>query len=374
MTNCDFLIIGAGMAGSSAAYELAKLGSVVVIEREDTPGYHTTGRSAAVFLNAYGNETVRGITNTSRAFFDSPPQGFTDVPLLAPLGALFVGREDQISDVERHYQDCHHLVPDMRLIDSVETCKLVPSLRPDYIAGAVFEPSAMSIDVNALHQGYLRGLKNLGGKLLTESELIALDRKKNVWEARTKSDIFSAPIIINAAGAWCDAVGNIAGARPIGLIPKRRTAFIFDPPPNIEIGNWPLIADINEEFYIKPDAGRLLGSPADETPVPPQDIQPEELDIAIAVERIQTATNLKISKIINKWAGLRSFVEDKTLVAGFDPEVEGFFWLAGQGGYGIQTAPAMASITAALATGRGLPHSLCKRGVKLEDLDPIRLR
>ena len=138
----------------------------------------------------------------------------------------------------------------MRLIDSGETCKLVPSLRPDYIAGALFEPSAMSIDVNALHQGYLRGLKNLGGKLLIDSELIALDRKKNVWEVRTKSDSISAPIIINAAGAWCDAVGNIAGARPIGLIPKRRTAFIFDPPPDIEIGNWPLIADINEEFYI----------------------------------------------------------------------------------------------------------------------------
>ncbi|HIM46749.1 MAG TPA: FAD-binding oxidoreductase [Alphaproteobacteria bacterium] len=373
MMNCDFLVIGAGMAGASAAYELAELGSVILIEREDMPGYHTTGRSAAVFTEAYGNRTIRGITTASRAFYNAPPDGFGDDPLLTPRGALFIGREDQRATLQQHYEDCHALVPSVSLIDGAEACRLVPILRPDYVAGAVHEPDAMGIDVNALHQGYLHGLKSRGGTLVTDAELTGLARNGGTWDIDTRAGNYQAPVVVNAAGAWCDVVAELAGVRPVGLVPKRRTAFIFDAPEGSNSDDWPLMADIDEEFYIKPDAGRLLGSPADETPMPPQDIQPDELDIAIAVDRIEKATTVKISRILNKWAGLRSFVADKTLVAGFDAEAHGFFWLAGQGGYGIQTAPAMAVIAAALASGGDFPAHVTERGVSAADLDPARL-
>ena len=374
MTNCDFLVVGAGMAGASAAYELAALGSVILIEREDMPGYHTTGRSAAVFTEAYGNRAIRGITAASRAFYDSPPEGFGEDPLLTPRGALFIGRADQQATLQQHYDDCHALVPSVALVDGMEVCRLVPIVRPDYAAGGVHEPDAMGIDVNALHQGYLRGLKARGGTLLTNVELINLSQSGDIWKADTRAGVYQAPVVVNAAGAWCDVVGELAGARPIGLVPKRRTAFVFDAPDDCNPNDWPLLADIDEEFYIKPDGGRLLGSPADETPMPPQDIQPDELDIAIAVDRIEMATTVKIARIHNKWAGLRSFVADKTLVAGFDSEAEGFFWLAGQGGYGIQTAPAMGTIVAAMASGGTFPAHVTERGVSASDLDPARLR
>jgi D-arginine dehydrogenase len=373
MTNCDFLVVGAGMAGASAAYELAEQGTVALIEREDMPGYHTTGRSAAVFTEAYGNRAIRGLTTASRAFYDAPPEGFA-TPLLTPIGAMFIGREDQRATVEQHYRECHALVPSVTLIDGEEARRHVPILRPGYAACAVWEPDAMGIDVNALHQGYLRGLKARGGTLTTDAELLSLTRADGLWRAETRAGAFEAPVVGIAAGAWCDVVGDMAGARPIGLQPKRRTAFIFDAPEGIDPMGWPLMADIDEEFYIKPDSGRLLGSPADETPMPPQDIQPDELDIAIAVDRIEKATEVTVKRILNKWAGLRSFVADKTLVAGFDAEAEGFFWLAGQGGYGIQTAPAMGKIAAALASGGAFPAHVRERGVTAADLDPERLR
>ncbi len=374
MASCDFLVVGAGMAGSSAAYELAGLGSVILIEREDVPGYHTTGRSAAVFTEAYGNRAIRGLTTASRAFYDAPPDGFGDAPLLTPRGGLFIGREDQQSNLQQHYEDCHALVPSVTLVDGAEACRLVPILRADYVAGAVYEPDAMGIDVNALHQGYLRGLKARGGTLVTDAELMSLTHRDGVWQAETRAGAHTAPVVVNAAGAWCDVVAEMAGARPIGLVPKRRTAFIFDAPEGTNPNDWPLMADIDEGFYIKPDSGRLLGSPADETPMPPQDIQPDELDIAIALDRIEKATTVKVTRILNKWAGLRSFVADKTLVAGFDSELDGFFWLAGQGGYGIQTAPAMSAITAALASGGEIPGYVTERGVSASDLNPARLR
>ena len=374
MVNCDFLVVGAGMAGASAAYELAGLGSVILIEREDMPGYHTTGRSAAVFTEAYGNRAIRGITAASRAFYDAPPEGFGEDPLLTPRGALFIGRADQQATLQQHYDECHALVPSVALVDAMEASRLVPILRPDYAAGGMHEPDAMGIDVNALHQGYLRGLKARGGALVTDAELTSLSQSGDIWWAETRAGVYQAPVVVNAAGAWCDVVGELAGARPIGLVPKRRTAFVFDAPDDCNPNDWPLLADIDEEFYVKPDGGRLLGSPADETPMPPQDIQPDELDIAIAVDRIEKATTVKIARIHNKWAGLRSFVADKTLVAGFDSEAEGFFWLAGQGGYGIQTAPAMGTIVAAVASGGTFPAHVTERGVSASDLDPARLR
>lgn len=374
METCDFLVIGAGMAGASAAYELAAHGKVIVVEREDVPGYHSTGRSAAVFTEAYGNRAVRGLTVASRAFHEAPPDGFSETALLSPRGVLFIGREDQAGSLDAHYESAHALVPSICRVAAEEACRQVPVLRPGYVAGAVCEPDAMDLDVNALHQGYLRGLRARGGKLLTDAELVGLAREGGVWHADTKAGAFQAPLLINAAGAWCDVIGELAGAAPLGLVPKRRTAFIFDAPDGVDPERWPIVVDVDEEFFLRPDAGRLMASPADETPVPPCDVQPEEIDIAIAADRIMKATTLEIRRIATKWAGLRSFVADKTLVAGFDGQAEGFFWVAGQGGYGIQTAPAMGQVTAALATGAAFPAHVAAAGVKPADLDPARLR
>ena len=371
---CDFLVIGAGIAGASAAFELAACGSVIVLERENMPGYHSTGRSAAVFTEAYGNATVRGLTASSRAFFENPPSGFTEGPLLAPRSVVFVGRDDQRTALDSIYEETHGLVPSVRRITAAEAIERIPVLRTDYVAGAVLEPEARDIDVNAHHQGFLKGLRHRGGRIVTDAEVTGLGCVGGDWQVETRAGEFSAPVVINAAGAWCDVVGEMAGCRPLGLVPKRRTAFIFDAPEGLAVDEWAIVIDADEEFYFKPDAGRLLGSPADETPMPPCDIQPDELDIAIAADRIMKATTVDIRNIRHKWAGLRSFVEDKTLVAGLDPDMPGFFWLTGQGGYGIQTSPAMAALTAALVTGGAFPQYITDRGVSPESLDPARLR
>lgn len=374
MERCDFLVIGAGMAGSSAAYELSKAGTVILLEREDTPGYHSTGRSAATFTEAYGNRAVRGLTCASRAFYENPPPGFTETPLLSPRSMLFFGRADQTAALDLFYEETNALVPSVTRLDERESRERVPVLREGYVAGGVLEPDAKEIDVAALHQGYLAGMRANGGKLVTTAEVKSLANTEGVWRAETTAGQFEAPIVINAAGAWCDVVAKLAGVPPIGLVPKRRTAFIFDAPDDVRADNWPLFADVDEDFYVKPDGGRLMGSPADETPMEPCDVFPEEIDIAVAADRIMKATTIEIRHIRNKWAGLRSFVPDKTLVAGFEPGMDGFFWLAGQGGYGIQTAPAMSRIAAALATGQAYPETVAAFGTTQQDLTPARFR
>lgn len=370
----DVLVIGAGMAGASAAYELAATLRVVLLERETMPGYHSTGRSAALFTEAYGNRVVRALTVASRPFYEKPPDGFTDHPLLSPRGALFVAPVDQMAALDRHYRDTHELVASVRRVDAAEARKIVPALNEGYVAGGVYEPEAMDIDVNALHQGYLRGLKSRRGQLVTDAELLSLDRRQDTWHAATKAGPIEARIVVNAAGAWCDEVARLAGAPAIDLVPKRRTAIIFDAPAGLAFEHWPLVADVGETWYIKPESGRIFGSPADETPLPPCDVQPEELDVALTAHRIEEATTLKVGRIVRKWAGLRSFVHDKTLVAGFDDQADGFFWIAGQGGYGIQTAPAMGQLVAALIRGDRMPAHIAARGLKPDDLSPRRLR
>jgi D-arginine dehydrogenase len=373
MERFDFVVIGAGAAGASAGYELANHGRVVVLEREEQPGYHSTGRSAAMFTEAYGSEILRGLTCAGRSFFENPPDGFTDTPLLSPRGMMYIGRADQAEALTTFYEASRRQVSTMARLDAAESRALVPLLRDDYVAGAVLEPQSDEIDVAALHQGYLRGLRARGGQAVTEAEVTALSRVGDLWQVETVAGGFTAPIVINAAGAWCDIVASRAGARTIGLQPKRRTAFIFDAPPD-DPGDWPMVIDVDETFYFKPDAGRILGSPADETPIDPCDVHPEELDVAIGADRIMTAATLDIRHIRNKWAGLRSFVKDKDLVAGFDAAAPGFFWLAGQGGGGIMTSPAMAAIAAALVTGQPIPAHVASFGVTAEALAPTRLR
>ncbi|WP_029010005.1 NAD(P)/FAD-dependent oxidoreductase [Azospirillum halopraeferens] len=380
MERVDFLVIGAGIAGASAGCELAAFGRVVVLEREERAGYHSTGRSAALYTQTYGPPVVRALTVASRPFFDDPPAGFAGHPLLTPRGVLLVGRADQSAALDAAFAQARRLTPSVSRLDADETAARAPWLRPGYAAGAVAEPEAMDIDVHALHAGYLRRLKAHGGRLVTDAGVHALHRRAGQWEAETAAGRFAAPVVINAAGAWADRVAALAGARPLGVVPKRRTAVVFDPAfPAGEAGtmatiaSWPMVVDVDERFYAKPDAGRLLASPADETPVEPCDVQPEEWDVAVAVERVEEAARFAVRRIAHRWAGLRSFVADKVPVAGFDPDADGFFWLAGQGGYGIQTAPALSRTAAALATGGAIPDDVAALGVTAGDLAPARL-
>ena len=375
----DFLVVGAGMAGASAAYELAAHGSVLVLEREPQPGYHSTGRSAALYTQTYGHPVVRALTVASWDFYTAPPEGFTEHPLLTPRGVLLIGRADQTAALDEAFAEGRRLTPTVQRFDAAGALARAPFLRADYVAGAVSEPDAMDIDVHAIHTGYLRGLKARGGRVATDAGVQAVERRDGLWVATTPAGVFAAPVLVNAAGAWADALAQLAGVRPIGLVPKRRTAITFDPvfadPADAEgLNGWPMVIDVDEQFYVKPDAGRLLLSPADETPVEPCDVQPEEMDIAVAIDRMEQAARFSVRRIAHKWAGLRSFVADKVPVAGFDGEAPGFFWLAGQGGYGIQTAPAMGRTAAALATGGALPPEVAALGVGAADLTPSRLR
>ncbi len=368
----DFAVIGAGIAGASAAYFLAQHGRVLILERESQPGYHSTGRSAALYSEAYGNATIRALTTGGKGFFLAPPKGFVEHAILSERGAMFIGREDQLDRLDQVAEESSRLIDSIRRVDSLTALNIIPHLRDDYVAGAVLEPDAMDIDVDILHQGFLRGAREHGAALMVQAEVTALEPVNGRWRVETTSDSYDAGIVVNAAGAWCDEAAELAGAKAVGLVPKRRTAFLFQPGSDVDFADWPLCVDVDETFYFKPDAGKLIGSPADETPVAPQDIQPEELDIAIAVDRIETATDLQVRQIDHRWAGLRSFVADKTPVVGFDPRADGFFWLAGQGGYGIQTAPSMGRLTAELAIGHEVPVDLQDLGVQAAALSPAR--
>ncbi len=368
----DYIIVGGGIAGVSAGYFLARHGRVLLLERESSLAYHTTGRSAAIYTQAYGNDVVRALTVAGHGFFTAPPEGFSDHGLLGPRGALFIGRDDQLGALERAEAEGRQFVDSVRSVDVDEACAILPVLRPDYVAGAVLEPDAMDIDVHALHQGFVRGIRARGGTIRTDAEVLAVSRTGADWSVETPGGTWTAPVVVNAAGAWCDEIAAMAGVDPIGLVPKRRTAVVFDGPSGLKVHTWPLTIDVDEEFYFKPEAGKVMGSPADETPMPPCDVQPEELDIAIAIDRIQTATTMTVDRVSHHWAGLRSFVSDKTPVAGFDPAAPGFFWLAGQGGYGIQTAPALGRLTADLARGEDVPAEIGDFGVAAADLSPAR--
>ncbi len=367
----DFAIIGAGIAGASAGYFLAPHGRVAILERESQPGYHTTGRSAALYAESYGNADIRALTTGGKRFYLDPPAGFTDHALLSDRGALYVGRTDQLEGLEQVAADASHLAPGIEIIDGKAACDIIPVLRPDYVAGAVLEPGAMDIDVHALHQGFLRGARAEGAELICDAEVTGLVHDGD-WRIELAQREIRAAVVINAAGAWCDEIAALAGAAPVGLVPKRRTAIHFRGPDGVDCDPWPLCVDVDENFYFKPDAGKLIGSPADETPMPPCDVQPDELDIALTADRIATVTSMEIRRIENKWAGLRSFVADKSPVVGFAPDRDGFFWLAGQGGYGIQTAPAMGMLVGELARGRPVPADLADLGVDAANLAPDR--
>jgi D-arginine dehydrogenase len=371
MKTCDFLVIGGGIAGASAAYELAPHGRTVLVEREPIAGYHTTGRSAALFTESWEHGIVRSLTTASRSFLEDPPAGFTDHPLLSPLHFLVIGREDQREAVAALADDTV-AAGTVQVLDGNGAVSVCPVLRPGYVVTAILEPGSMEIDVNELHQGFVRGLRRRRGEVRLNAEVSEIRQVGDGWVVAAGESTISAGVVVNAAGAWADAVAELAGVGPIGLVPYRRTAFVFPAP--IDTHGLPMVVDVDHQFYFKPESGRFMGSLAEETPMEPHDVRPEEIDVALAIDRIQAATTLDIRHVSRTWAGLRSFVADRLPVVGMEPDHPGFFWLAGQGGFGIMTSPAMARLAAGLIAEGRASTELVAAGVDPSQLGPGRFR
>ena len=374
MHHYDFVIIGAGIAGASMGWELAGQRRVLLLERESQPGYHTTGRSAALYSATYGTPNIRALTRASRAFYDAPPPEFGGAPILTQRGVVYLAGPDQLDLLDAAYAEILPLNPGVRRLTRDELLAELPCLRPEAVAAGMSEPGAADIDVHALHQGYLRGLRQRGGAIRCNAEVTGLQRLDDGWRVTLAGgEAITAGAVVNAAGAWADVVAALAGVPPIGLEPRRRTAFTFPVPAGMDASGWPAVIGIDESYYFKPDAGQLLGSPANADPVAPHDVVPEELDVALGIHRIEQVTSFQIRRPSHSWAGLRSFVADGDLVIGWDNHVPRFFWLAAQGGYGIQSAAGAALLARQLALDEPLSASLVEEGVTRDALSPARL-
>ncbi|MDE2563547.1 MAG: FAD-binding oxidoreductase [Sphingomonadales bacterium] len=338
----DVAVIGAGMAGASIAAELAPHASVLVLEGEDAPGYHTTGRSAAFWEEAYGGPGVYPLTAASGRWLRA--MGF-----LSPRGALNIGRARDRGKVEAFVARLAGLGARVELLGRKGLERHVPGLRPGW-DWASWEPDCADIDVAGLHQHYLAAGRNAGSVLRLRARAEVAEREGSGWRIGWNGGEALAGVLVNAAGAWADQVAAMAGAAPCGITPFRRTVAQLrtapEPPANL-----PLTLGINEQFYFKPQSGRVWLSPHDETPDVPRDTAPEEIDVATAIDRVGKVVDWKIEAVERKWAGLRSFAPDRLPVYGFDPGREGLFWFAGQGGFGIQTAPAAARLAAQQVLG-----------------------
>ncbi|MGB6352737.1 MAG: FAD-binding oxidoreductase [Steroidobacteraceae bacterium] len=365
----DVCVIGGGMAGLSAAAEIAAARSVVLIEREPHWAYHATGRSAALFAESYGNAAIRALTRASRSFYltGAGPQPFTQ-----PRGALYIAALEQRADLDALFRTLSAVTPRVEMLDPDAALNLCPALRSDTLSGGLLDPDARDIDVAAVVDHYVRQFRSHGGRQCRDSEVVGLEHCAGEWHIQAGNGRMRATVVVNAAGAWADEVARAAGVAIAGLEPRRRTAVRVSAAP-WAAAQWPFVADVSEQWYLRPDAGALLLSPADETPSAPCDAQPDDYDVALAIERVEAATRLVVERPLSSWAGLRTFAPDRTPVVGFDPGSPGFYWLAGQGGYGIQTAPALARLAAAQITGNAMPAQLAAEGVDAGALSPARL-
>jgi D-arginine dehydrogenase len=371
----DIIIIGAGMAGASVAAEASGGARVLLLEREEQPGYHSTGRSAAAYIPSYGydNPSLRMLTQQSLSFLLEPPEIFQIPTLLHPRGLLTLCPPGQEPTAEAELEHLEQGIPGLVRADRDFIRGRIPIVRDEYTANGWYERDVYDMDVHALHEGYLRTLRHHGGRLVSKVIITDVERRDEQWCVETAGASYCAPLLVNAAGAWADEVAVLAGVAPIGLMPLRRTAVLLEPPAGCDVSGWPLVLASDGSFYLKPDAGLILASPADEHPSQACDAQPEELDIAYAVHYAQEALQLEVRQVKHSWAGLRNFVADRTPVIGFAADAEGFFWMAGQGGHGIQTAPASARLAASLLLGSGLPVDLEQAGFDPAWVSPRRL-
>ena len=361
MSRPRIVVIGGGIAGVSAAYFLAERAEVTLLERESALAYHTTGRSASTLFENYGAPSIRPLTKASRPFLEDPPQGLTDAPLLSRRGVLTVAPDDKLSALRTMYEAGNATNVPQEWLETAEVIALCPTLRPDHVAAAVWEPGASDIDVAALQQAYIRGVRQRDGQIVANAPVAKLQRRADSWTLKAGDIELSADIVVNAAGAWGDTVAEMAGVAPVGIQPRLRTAFMT--PATEASRDWPLVFDVDDKWYFKPDGAQMLCSPADEVLVEPHDARPDEIGIALAIERINEATTLGIRSVRSSWAGLRTFAPDAGMVVGFDTLVPTFFWLVGQGGTGIQTSP----VSGRLAT------SLILDGEPLDDIPGLDL-
>jgi D-arginine dehydrogenase len=370
---CEIVVVGAGVAGTAAAAELAQHHQVVLVEREAQPAMHASGRSASVLSESSGHPVVCALARLSRPFFEHPPEGFSEHPLLAPRGLLWIGEAGDEETLDALYAAAASTATTLRRLDADATAELLPSFQRSALAGGgVHEPDAMVIDTAELIQGNLRRLRRSDGELHLTSEAIEVTRGDDGWIVAAGEHRWSTRHVVNAAGAWVDVVAERAGVAPLGMRALRRTAALVPAPD--EVAQWPLVMDVAGRYYCEPETGGLLISPADETHVDPCDAQPDELDVALAIERVAAASGLPIRSIRRAWAGLRTFAPDRVPVLGEESDAPGFWWLAGQGGAGIKTAPAMATLLATLIGGHAFPDEAAVFGVTPESLSPTRLR
>ncbi|SEG87336.1 D-arginine dehydrogenase [Actinacidiphila yanglinensis] len=372
MSSYDVVVVGGGIAGVSIAYELGADRSVCLLERESSLATHTTGRSAATFIESLGGDQIRGLTRASRPFYESPPEPFEE-GLLTPLSLLLIASAGRADALRSMYGQISVLTPDVRLLDEREARRLNPLLRPGYVELAVLDPGAREMDVHAIHQGYARGLRRRDGVVQRSAKVVSATRRGGLWTVTDAAGgEYRAPVVVNAAGAWVDQVAQAAGARPIGIRPLLRTIFMVGAPAGTDVSGLPLTADIDDAFYFRPEGPQLLCSPADETPAPPGDARPDPMSIALGLEAVNAATVLNARHVRSSWAGLRSFAPDRNPVVGYDGQAEGFFWFAGQGGFGIQTAPALARLGAALVRNAEVAADILGHGVSVEQLAATR--
>ena len=373
MIECDVCVIGAGIAGASVAGRLASDRSVVLVEREEHPGMHTTGRSVAIFTETLPGVQIAPLTRASRSFFESPPEGFSPQPLIRRRPVLQFGRTDQLPQLKALQRDLQAIGNEGRWLEPAEALAMVPILREASIAGAVLDTGAFDMDVDVLHQGWLRRLRGAGGSLLVSSPLKGAARTGDRWRIEAGESEISASVLVNAAGAWGDEVAVLAGVRPLGLQPRRRTVAVM-PADGWAVDPWPMCVDADNHLYFKPDAGRLLVSAMDQTPSPPCDAFADDMDVAEALDRFEKVVTLPLHRPLRTWAGLRTFAPDGEPVAGYDQGQAGFFWLVGQGGAGIQTCPALSETAAALVRRQPVPGHHAAFGVSAAALDPGRFR
>ncbi|PPJ48402.1 FAD-binding oxidoreductase [Rhizobium sp. KAs_5_22] len=369
----DVAVVGGGIAGASFAYRVAGHRSLVLLEAEAQVGYHSTGRSAAEFSRQFQNETTGLLADASYDFLANPPEGFADVPLLIPRGNLVIASEERLPKLDAAFREVIATSAQSRPVSIEEAIAMVPFLRPDYMAGAFYDPACWDMEVESILQGYLRGARRNGADIRTGSPVSAVERDGGLYRLETPQGPILARRIVNAGGAWADRLAVLAGLAPFGIVPHRRTAITVDVPADYDLAPMPGVNEVDEDFYFKPEAGKLMVSPADATPSDPCDAQPEDIDVAYAAHFLEQSTTLPVKTISHKWAGLRSFTADKLQVVGFDRNDPDFFWLAGQGGSGILTSPALSEWAAGLFLEGTPPERLIGLGLEPGIFSPRRL-